>query len=185
MTRFTSTCLLLAVLCTPAFSQCYEVVWVQCGPGGCPTCPPQYYQQPYYNVPQPYQANPKVHPDGVQTPPVGSPGTPRFVPQPIAVTPPLVPVKPIPKADDPETKLIVAALAKIEVRLTAIEAKQGEPGPKGDTGPAGPPGPPGPAGQAANSKPFYIRVRNPHTGAVTEYTPVNPGQYVTLDLQPQ
>ncbi len=33
-------------------------------------------------------------------------------------------------------------------------------------------------------KPFYIRVRNPASGAVTQYSEVNPGQYVTLDLEP-
>ncbi len=33
-------------------------------------------------------------------------------------------------------------------------------------------------------KPFYIRVRNPKSGAVTEYAEVNQGQYVTIDLEP-
>ncbi len=36
----------------------------------------------------------------------------------------------------------------------------------------------------ANIKPFYIRVRNPKSGAVTEYAEVNQGQYVTIDLEP-
>jgi len=59
--------------------------------------------------------------------------------------------------------------------ISRLEAMQYESVP----GPVGPPGPAGP------SKPFFIRVRNPKTGAVSPYATVNPGQYVTLDLTPQ
>lgn len=35
-----------------------------------------------------------------------------------------------------------------------------------------------------NQKPFHIRVRNPKSGFVTEYSAVTPGSYVTIDVEP-
>lgn len=138
--------LLLAAPCPAQWVSCSDYVLVQCPPQGCQ---PQYsYPQQYQ---QPYQQNPRVRPDGVQTPPTGAPNTPRF--QPIPVQPEMVPVKPIPNPvsppapnNPPVTASIAASLAAIELRLAAIEkggSKQGEPGP---VGPMGPPGPKGDKG---------------------------------------
>lgn len=105
---------------------------------------------------------------------IGHANPPACIPPGKPVTPPSQP-----QAGGPADAIILASLAKIELRLSAIESKQGEPGPvgpKGDTGPAGP------AGSAANQQPFFIRFRNGES--VSEYTPVRPGEYVTLELQP-
>lgn len=64
----------------------------QCGPQGC--CPPQY-SQPRYSQPRQRQ---RPQPDGVFTPPVGSPGTPDFHPNCPGIppnTPPLPPPPPV------------------------------------------------------------------------------------------
>jgi len=84
------TLIALLLLSSAAHSQ--VVYYVQCGPGGC--CPPRYqYQQPQYSQPQ--QQRPS--PDGVQTPQVGSPNTPKFqpLPPPPPVTTPAMPPQPV------------------------------------------------------------------------------------------
>lgn len=64
--------LLLLICSTASAQECYYIP-VQCGPGGC--CPPQYYSPPQrIEYHQPFQ------PD--RTPPIGSPGTPKFEPRP-------------------------------------------------------------------------------------------------------
>lgn len=181
MKQIVNTCGLLLALCTTACGQwvaCQDVIYVQCPPGGCQ---PQYYYAPQQYCPP----NPKVRPDGVETPPTGSPNTPRFTPQPIPVTPQapqsnLEPVKPIPQTNDPANVLIISALAKIEARLSAIEGKHGEPGP---VGPKGDKGEPGAAGSNADIS-FQIRVQNPRTGYTTPYATVKNGGKVTLILDP-
>lgn len=66
MTRFAP---LLILLAGPALAQeCYFIP-TQCGPGGC--CPPGYYYGP---------PRPRVRPQPQYSPPVGSPGTPKFDP---------------------------------------------------------------------------------------------------------
>lgn len=75
--------------------------------------------------------------------------------------------------------------------------QKGDPGLTGQRGPTGERGLEGEPGEAADidldeiadevatrQKPFYLRVRNPHTKATTEYAEVHPGEYVTLDLEP-
>lgn len=99
--------LLLLLLATTATAQTtvpmfyVDGVLVQCGPGGC--CPPggcgpmwgDVYPDQYR--PQ-YGGGERPAPDGIETPPVGSPGTPEFAPcPPNSTPPPLVP----PKMDPP------------------------------------------------------------------------------------
>lgn len=75
------TIIALLLLASTANAQVY-VEWVAC-PNG--VCQPRYYAPPqqYPNQWQPIR-NPEVHPDGIETPPVGAPGTPDFSPQPPA-----------------------------------------------------------------------------------------------------
>lgn len=80
-----------------------QTTYVQCGPGGCAPCRPQYY---YQEQPQ-YQQRPQQRPspDGIQTPQVGSPNTPQFqpLPPPPPVTTPAIPTKPAAPVEPPCT----------------------------------------------------------------------------------
>lgn len=83
-----------------------EIVYfvpVQCCPGGC--CPPRYYHQPQQQ----------------QCPPVGSLGTPRFVPVPPS-NPPLPPQKPpTPDVDwDALDKLREKQIADIRIEINNL-----------------------------------------------------------------
>lgn len=85
--------------------------WVECGPGGCPS--PWYYEQPtpqyYWQPAQPSrpQQQPQRQQPEKQTPPVGSPGTPQFLPDPPQpANPPLsdpTPNKALPTPPQPGT----------------------------------------------------------------------------------
>jgi hypothetical protein len=162
-----------------------QLVPVQCGPGGCPQCcpPQQYYYQPQRQPPRQ-----RISPDGVETPPVGSPGTPRFECLPVAPpvqTPPLPPQQPPAptidtKALEQQQKEIIELLkANLEKQEQSILVQQSVASSVSNltiqqlTPPSQP-----------ATKPFFIRVRNPKSGAVTEYAQVNQGQYVTIDLEP-
>lgn len=96
----------------------YTEVETQC-PGGC--CPPSYGYGVY---PQQYQQRPNVAPapDGVQTPPVGAPGTPEFLPSPPQpVNPPITP--PQPPANNAELEKQQQQIVTINQQITNLIAK--------------------------------------------------------------
>ncbi len=114
--------ILLAILFAGSAQGQVYYVPVQCGPGGCCVPGPQfYYQQPPRRQPQ------GPSPDGIQTPPVGAPGTPQFAPNYGANPLPPAPQAPTPPMCPPRCE----------------PGKQGPQGPKGDPGERGPQGEPG------------------------------------------
>ncbi len=119
----------IALAANAVFGQ--ELVPVQCWGGGCcpqgGCCPPQQY---YYQQPR-QQPRERPQPDGVETPPVGAPGTPKFEPlgsPPQPTTPAMPPQKPAPtfdwdawdKKNSDDHKAMLDRIAALEKQLSQV-----------------------------------------------------------------
>lgn len=114
---------LVLLLALPAPAQ--YVIYTQCPGGCCPggSCGPQYY----YTQPAPRHRQ-APSPDGIETPPVGSPGTPDFCPNAPLPAPPIAtpPIPPPPSTPPAPTAPISQAKPcdcgpKLDALITAVK----------------------------------------------------------------
>ncbi len=201
--------LILFVAATAANAQCQSCQSCQsCDMNSCQSCqqcqqqPQQQFQPQVIYRPQPQQEQEQEYvqqPAPPVNPPLPAPPQPTTPP----IQPPAPTVDPAAKAEqDNQLKEITDRQSAIEKSLLDLKGKGCDCGPKWTeinaqvlslsvemkdckTTVANLVGVVNELkDKPAVIKPWFIRVRNPKSGAVTEYAQVNQGQYVTIDLEP-